>query len=261
MRDIARITIPLRMLCRSCLACFERQDDPDRSGSCNNFRALRKFCAVQKSPLIIMLRCTDYLSETFALESKMAEPEALGVAIRKLWMADSQAFQDHLLRLDAPSRRMRFGMGASDEFVRGYAARAMHMDGVSFGSFVDQTLRAVAELRPFGPLLPRQAEAAFSVEAAFQDSGVGTELMGRVILAARNRGIKTLHMNCLAENRRMQRIARKYDAVLRFDMGSVAGELTPDMPTPYSLWAEAVQDGAGFVMAVLDLRSGRVKAA
>ena len=191
----------------------------------------------------------------------MAENVEILCVVRRLWMADSQAFQDHLLRLDQASRRMRFGMGASDDFVSDYAARAIGMDGICYGSFVDHALRAVGELRPFGPLLPRQAEAAFSVEADYQDSGIGTQLMGRIILAARNRGIKTLHMNCLAENRRMQRIARKYDATLRFDMGSVVGEVTPDLPTPYSLWTEAVQDGTGFVMAVLDLHSGGAKAA
>ena len=191
----------------------------------------------------------------------MAEKRETEGVVRKLWMTDSQAFQDHLQRLDQASRRMRFGMGASDDFVGDYAARAIRMEGVCYGSFVDHTLRAVGELRPFGPLLPRQAEAAFSVEADYQDSGIGTQLMGRVILAARNRGIKTLHMNCLAENSRMQRIARKYDATLRFDMGSVVGEVIPDLPTPYSLWTEAVQDGTGFVMAVLDLHSGGAKAA
>jgi len=40
------------------------------------------------------------------------------------------------------------------------------------------------------------------------------------VLAARNRGIKLLHMTCLAHNRRMQQLARKFDADLTFDFGS-----------------------------------------
>jgi hypothetical protein len=34
-----------------------------------------------------------------------------------------------------------------------------------------------------------------------------------------------LHMACLAENRRMQQLARKFDAELSFDFGSVVGEV------------------------------------
>ena len=51
----------------------------------------------------------------------------------------------------------------------------------------------------------------------------------------------------------MQRIARKYEAELHLDHGEVAGQLRTPEPTPASLWSEAVNDGNGFVMAVLDL--------
>jgi GNAT superfamily N-acetyltransferase len=90
------------------------------------------------------------------------------------------------------------------------------------------------------------------VEPEYQDSGVGTELLGRIILSARNRGVDKLYMNCLAENRKMQRIARKYEADLYFDHGEVVGQLKPAFPTPLSLWSEAMDNSNGFVMAVLD---------
>ena len=62
--------------------------------------------------------------------------------------------------------------------------------------------------------LGQGAEAAFSVEPGFQERGIATELMGNIIRAARNRGVHLLFMNCLAENGKMQAIARKYDAEL-----------------------------------------------
>jgi hypothetical protein len=34
-------------------------------------------------------------------------------------------------------------------------------------------------------------------------------LLERTLLAARNRGLKFLHMACLADNKRMQQLARK----------------------------------------------------
>ena len=42
-------------------------------------------------------------------------------------------------------------------------------------------------------------------------------LLERTLLAARNRGIKLLHMACLANNERMVDLARKFEAELTFD--------------------------------------------
>jgi GNAT superfamily N-acetyltransferase len=106
----------------------------------------------------------------------------------------------------------------------------------------------------------RPAEAAFSVEKPYQDLGIGSELMGRVIRAARNRGIPRLYMSCLAENSKMQAIARKYDADLRFEYGEVIGEILPGSPNYFSIFAEAVEDRVGFMMAVLDLQNRMVQA-
>ena len=85
------------------------------------------------------------------------------------------------------------------------------------GFFVDGTLRGAAELRPIGAALSREAEAAFSIEKPWQSHGVGSALLERTLLAARNRGLKFLHMACLADNKRMQQLARKFDAELTFD--------------------------------------------
>jgi GNAT superfamily N-acetyltransferase len=121
-------------------------------------------------------------------------------------------------------------------------------------------LRGAAELRPFGPALPHEAEAAFSIEKPWQSHGVGTELLARTLLAARNRGFKLLHMACLAENRRMQQLARKFDAELTFDFGSVIGEVEAPHPTPLSVMREFVADSAGFATAILDVQSRLMRA-
>src|SRR5262245_37670416 len=135
-----------------------------------------------------------------------------GGTIRKLWITETEKFRDHLLRLDIESRRMRFGMAIDDAFIESYAERADLIKSVIYGYFVGGEMRAAAELRTIGEGWSQEAEAAFSVETEWQDTGVGTDLLGRIILAARNRGIERLYMNCLSENRKMQRIARKYEA-------------------------------------------------
>jgi GNAT superfamily N-acetyltransferase len=181
--------------------------------------------------------------------------------IRKLWPQEAKRFRDHLLRLDKDSRRMRFAHGVSDTFIEDYAARMTEMGSVVFAYIVEDEVRAVAELRKLGDTWGTEAEAAFSVERGFQNQGIGSELMGRVIRAARNRGIQRLYMSCLAENGKMQSIARKHEADLRFEYGEVIGEIVPDSANYFSIVAEAVEDRVGFLMAVLDLQRRFVKAA
>ena len=181
--------------------------------------------------------------------------------IRKLWPTETAKFRDHLLRLDRQSRRMRFAHGVSDRFVEDYAARMAEMGGIVYGYFEGEDVRAVAELKKLGDTWGREAEAAFSVEQPLQEHGIGTLLMGRVIRAARNRGVQHLCISCLAENSKMQAIARHFEAELRFEYGEVVGEIVPEGPNYFSLLAEAVEDRFGYMMAVLDLHNRVVKAA
>ncbi|MEW5965362.1 MAG: GNAT family N-acetyltransferase [Pseudomonadota bacterium] len=191
----------------------------------------------------------------------MSDHRIWGGASRKLWSTESDKFRDHLLRLDKESRRLRFAHGVSDAFIEDYAARMSEMGSIVYGHFVDGEIRAAAELRKLADTWGQDAEAAFSVERDYQDKGLGTELMGRVIRAARNRGVRSLYMSCLAENKKMQAIARKHDAELRFEYGEVVGEIVPDGASYFSMLAEAVDDRVGFMLAVLDLKSRSIKAA
>lgn len=192
------------------------------------------------------------------MSNEVSLPEGM---FRKLWPSENNSFCNHLLRLDKNSRRMRFAHGVSDAFIEDYAGRMNEMGSVVFAFMDEGEVRAAAELRKLGDTWGREAEAAFSVESAYQDQGIGTELMGRVIRTARNRGVQLLYMSCLAENSKMQAIARKYEAELHFEYGEVIGEIVPDNANYFSILAEAVDDRVGFMLAVLDLQSRLVKAA
>jgi GNAT superfamily N-acetyltransferase len=176
-----------------------------------------------------------------------------GGIIRKIWIGEAELYRDHLLRLDTDSRHSRFAGAVADDFIRNYADLSFGIDAVIHGFFVDGRLRGAAELRPIG--LAREAEAAFSIEKPWQSHGVGSALLERTLLAARNRGVKFLHMACLADNQRMQQLARKFDAELSFDFGSVVGEVTTPRATPLSLMREILADGHGFATAMLEVQS------
>jgi GNAT superfamily N-acetyltransferase len=185
----------------------------------------------------------------------MHEPLPDGGTIRKLWAAETDAYRDHLLRLDRDSRHRRFSGTVSDEFIARHAATANEAGVVVHGFFVDGVLRGAAELRRNGSVFRHEGEAAFSIEQPWQSHGVGTELLERTLLSARNRGIKSLHMVCLADNQRMQQLARKFEADLSFDFGSVVGEVDPPRSTPLSLMREAMADHHGIATAIFEAHS------
>jgi GNAT superfamily N-acetyltransferase len=108
---------------------------------------------------------------------------------------------------------------------------------------------------PLGREFAHEADAAVSIEKPWQSHGVGSELLQRTVLAARNRGIKLIYMSCLASNLRMQQLARKFDAEMTFDFGSVVGEVEAPSPTPMSMLRELMADGHGLATAVLDAQS------
>jgi GNAT superfamily N-acetyltransferase len=182
-------------------------------------------------------------------------------SFRKLWISDTAALKAHLLRLDPESRRMRFGTPVSDFFIAQYAENALGSHSISHGYFVDGVLRGVAELRGFRGVAGGDAEAAFSVEQDFQNRGIGTELFGRTVLAARNRGISKLFVNFLSQNQRMQAIAKKFDAILTFDSDGVHGKIDAPRANALSYWKEALTDGQDIADTLLQSHARTLRSA
>lgn len=182
-------------------------------------------------------------------------------SIRKLLPAETGLFSEHLLRLDRESRRLRFTHAVSDDFVRSYAKTAADPGSIVYIYTLDGVVRAAAELKCNGPLWGDSAEAAFSVESQFANKGLATELMGHIILSARNRGVKHLIMNCLAENTRMQAIARKHHADLHLEQGDVIADIIPKGPDYISYATEMFEDRFVLFLAALDRHSRAAKKA
>jgi GNAT superfamily N-acetyltransferase len=172
--------------------------------------------------------------------------------VRRLRGGETKLYREHLLRLDTESRRNRFGGAVSDEFISRHSERSALSGAVIHGFFVNGVLRGAAELRALAR--GGEAEVALSVERPWQGRGVGTALLKRLLVAARNRQINALRMVCLSENRRMQQLARKFGAELSFQLGSVMAKLKPPRPTPISKMRELTSDVTGAVTAMLDIR-------
>ena len=188
----------------------------------------------------------------------MRHARLTGAQLRRLWPSDRDAFRDHLLRLDAQSRFDRFAMQASDDFVRTYAEKCFAIDDAIFGFFVHGELRGAGELRAVAQRArDASAEAAFSVEPAWRRRGIGTDLMERIVHAARNRNAETLYLSCLSRNVAMRQLVRKFEADLHFEDDALTGRLVARTRRPQPTWDGWMDDSSNFATARLDLQTDR----
>jgi RimJ/RimL family protein N-acetyltransferase len=174
---------------------------------------------------------------------------------RRLWASDRDQLREHLLRLDGEDRQCRFGGHVSDAHIETYCTSLDWRRAVIIGYVADGAVRGIGELKPMPDAGARAAEIALSVEQPYQNAGVGTELLRRLIVIARNRAIKVLHSVCLLENGKVLRAVRKLGATLEFEQGEVEARLALPWPNHLTLLLELL-DETGAVLAVLrDVRS------
>lgn len=122
--------------------------------------------------------------------------------IRHLTQYDAGQLQGHLLRLDPESRRLRFGCPVSDEPVLAYTASIRWLQMLAIGAFDDSgILRGVCQLVQIDA---DSVELGISVEAAWRGDGLGHELVDRALTYARNRGVRLVRLQMLAENVQMR---------------------------------------------------------
>ena len=165
--------------------------------------------------------------------------------IRRLWAGERDQVRDHLLRLDAEDRHLRFGGYASAAHIAVYCEALNWSRGLVLGYVVAGQVRGIGELNLIGDGSARAAELAVSVERPFQKRGVGSALLRRLVVAGRNRLIERIHMVCLIENGQAVRMARRLDGTLVFDGGEAEARIEPPWPTPWTWLEEALFEFGG----------------
>ena len=170
----------------------------------------------------------------------------------------SNAVVQHLLRLSAPDRRLRFGERVKDAYIEDYCSRVNWLTDTLYGAFADGELRAVAIMSVIEWQLPISAAAAVSVEGGYQNSGVGTRLVERLLTAAQNRLIHRLFMLCLTENDRMNHVAEKLGGRIDFFRGTSEAKFRPGPPTPLSITREIAWEGNALAQTAVSQVTGMV---
>jgi RimJ/RimL family protein N-acetyltransferase len=166
---------------------------------------------------------------------------------RKLFPSETVKLSGHLARLTHEERQQRFMGTLADEAVRKHCERINWCRTVVIGFFDSGVLRGSAEVHLSDNRFPLWCEVAIAVETAWQEHGVATELLRRVLVIARNRASRGLRINCFGDNQRVQHLALKFGAQFHGATGQSDADILAPAPTYWSLCEEAIDDAIGWM--------------
>lgn len=172
---------------------------------------------------------------------------------RKLFPRERGLVQQHFLQLNPASRRSRFGGLVSDPFIRAYSSALLGPGSLIYGAFDGERLLGVGELSLVFNKGPASGEIAVSVGEAWRGRGIGSALVSRALLSARNRVLDHTYLFCQQENRPMQRIAKKFGANITMLHGERLAEFRFPLADHFSFVTEWLGDTKGAI-AYLRLR-------
>ena len=167
--------------------------------------------------------------------------------MRKLLSSEAGKLRDHLGRLTREQRSLRFMGALDDDVVAEHCERLNWFRAVVIGYFGAGELRGAAELQVAGDRFPTLYEVAITVETGWQDRGVATELLRRVLVIATNRSARGVRLKCIGDNHRIQHIAQKFGAQLDRRDGESEGDISTSSPTYWSLCEEVTDDNLGWM--------------
>jgi GNAT superfamily N-acetyltransferase len=161
-------------------------------------------------------------------EVQVARRKAPTGAVRVLKPGEMPLLRDHLLRLDAASRRDRFNGVVDDDFLIKYAGGCAEDGVIVIGYIEDGEVHGAAELHAPMRSVDQTPEVAFSVEQHLRRRGVGSVLFKALLAEAKRHGYKKLRVTTGAQNDAMRALARKFGTRLKFSHGELSGSLDLD---------------------------------
>jgi len=166
----------------------------------------------------------------------------------RLETADRPALRAHLLELGAEDRYLRFGHSVTDIRIEQY------VDHIDFAH--DAVFGVNTETRHFDGIVHlaldgMHAELGVSVLPPYRGRGIGTALVSRAAIHARNRGIELLFMQCLSHNCAIMRIAANLGMQVVTAGPESEGSMQLPSASPLSILRELVTDRMALCDAAL----------
>jgi GNAT superfamily N-acetyltransferase len=134
-------------------------------------------------------------------------------------------FCDHLLRLSAVDRYLRFGQCMTDELIIAYTVKTLAADCFTFGVFDHFDARGVVELQ-LSTGQPAGLELGLTIEADWRRRGYGTCLIVHALAAARAMTSDTVFALINRSNTDMRMVAAKLGASMTERQGELYAEWT-----------------------------------
>lgn len=158
---------------------------------------------------------------------------------RSLRRHERGAYSNHLLRLSAVDRRLRFGVALDDDAIRDHVARIDLARDAVFGVFDDELalVGAAHVARGTG-----YAEIGVSVLPGHRARGVGNALIERSRLRAQNWGVAELFIHCASDNTAMLRLAQRHGMRAVHEGGEADAYAPVPAPDAASFTAELIAE-------------------
>ena len=191
---------------------------------------------------------------TAALSPKTA-PNWTWVPIRSLAPRHRERITAHLIALQDSDRYLRFGYPATNAQISKYVDMLDFEHDEVFGIF-SRRLELIAMAHLAHPVVapvrgrPTMSEFGVSVLPHARNRRFGKRLFEHAVLHARNRGVETLFIHALSENRAMLKIARHAGATVERD----GSESKAWLKLPPDTLASHVGEMVGHQAAELDYR-------
>jgi len=167
------------------------------------------------------------------------------IPVRELHAGHRDEILGHLLQLDDKDRRLRFGTQTPDEVINHYVEHLDFNKDTVFGIFDDDLkLVGMAHLAylPESKGQTRAVEFGVSVLPAGRAQGLGTALLQRSAVHARNTRIETLYVHCLASNKAMMHLAQKAGMRVEYAYGDADAYLKLSPASPATIVEEAANE-------------------
>ena len=202
--------------------------------------------AVLGAPISVIAAPVSSISPTAPIGAKS---NWTWVPIRSLGPRHRARIAAHLLCLNSADRYLRFGFAATDAQISKYVDLLDFEHDEVFGVFSRRLeLIAMAHLAHAAVVAtkdrPQASEFGVSVLLRARNRGFGRRLFEHAVLHARNRGVKTLFIHALSENRPMLKIARSAGAIVERDGSESEAWLTLPPDTFASHVGEMVEHQA-----------------
>lgn len=157
---------------------------------------------------------------------------------RKLASFEGEKLINHLCKLQSEDRRLRFGVVATDDYIRNYVTKSLTDEDSVWFVIGTNEINAACHVAIYNG----EGELGCSVDPECRGLGYAQEMFDRSVTFLRSRNVQDVYMHCLTENQIMKHIAHKNDMTVVSCYGETDAKVHVQPPTPMTVVQDAYLD-------------------